>query len=281
MAIDPTGVLGREFEPVRRTITPRDCMLYALSVGAGADPVDQAGLAFVYERQLRTLATQATVIGHPGDWIGMLDCGITKKMIVHAATRVRLMRPIPTSGEIIGYNRVVDLVDKGERGAIIVNERRIVAADTGEEIAVTESSNFCRADGGFGGKPDLDFDYEPCPQTVPDLVVDAPTRPDAALVYRLNGDYNPLHADPDFARQAGFERPILHGLCTYGATAWAILRALAPTGDFTAFQARFSKPVIPGETLNIDVWRLPGRDIAFRARVGERPVLDRGRATLG
>jgi acyl dehydratase len=280
MPINPTGVLGREFEPVRRTITPRDCMLYALSVGVGTDPVDEDALRFVYEKDLRALATQATVIGHPGDWIGMLDCGITKQMLVHAATRMWLKRPLPTSGEITGRNRVVDLVDKGERGAIIVTERRILD-DAGAEIAVIESSNFCRADGGFGGKPELDYEYEPCPEGAPDLTIEAVTRPDAALIYRLNGDFNPLHADPAFARRAGFERPILHGLCTYGATAWAVLKALDPSKDFTAFQARFSKPVTPGETLSIDVWKLDGGAVAFRARVGERLVLDRGRATIG
>ena len=281
MPLDPTGVLGHEFEPVRQHVTPRDCMFYALSVGVGSDPVDPAALAFTYERDLRALATQASVIGHPGDWIAMLNCGITRSMVLHAGTRIRLLRALPTSATVIGLNRVIDLADKGERGAIIVIERRIIDEGTGEALAVLESSTFCRGDGGFGGKPELDYQYEPNPDRPPDLTVETLTRQDAALIYRLNGDMNPLHADPVFAQRAGFERPILHGLCTYGATAWAILRTLGAHNNFTAFQARFSKPVMPGEALSVDIWKFANDAVAFRARVGDRLVLDRGQAAMG
>jgi acyl dehydratase len=278
MPLNP-NILGHVFRPVEQRITPRDAAFYALSVGIGQEPLDPAALAHVYEPEMRVFPTMATVLGHPGPWWTELD-GVTRHMIVHGATRLQLLRPLPAQGMIVGANQVVDLVDKGDRGAIIVAERVLSDAVSGEVLARLESSSFCRADGGFGGKAELARDYSPVPATAPDRVVQAVTRPESALLFRLNGDLNPLHADPAAARKAGFDRPILHGLCSYGAAAWALCATVGGGRNLVGFEARFSRPVFPGEALQVEIWTIARDEVAFRVRIPERGVvvLDCGRA---
>jgi acyl dehydratase len=255
-------------------------MLYSLGLGIGREPLDRDALRYVYEKDLLMFPTMPAVLGYPGEWMVDPVTRITRSMILHGAESLRLQRPIPIGGAIRATNKVTAIYDKGEdRGAVIVMTRTIVDVRTGDLLAATETQVFCRADGGCGGpsRPEEER-YQELPARAPNRTVEWTTEPNAALIYRLSGDYNPLHADPDVAAAAGFERPILHGLCTYGCAAAAILRAV-PNRTLVGFDARFSSPVFPGETISVDVWEGDG-DMRFRARVAARNalVLDRGRA---
>lgn len=277
MAIDREQLLERVFAPVEEVVTPRDCMLYALSVGFGRNPVDSEDLPFVYEKALEVFPSMAVVLGHPGKW--MQDAGINYKMVVHGSQRLTMHRPIPVNEKIVSSNRVVEVLDKGPgRGAIVITER-IIRDARGELIASMESGVFCRADGGFGGPREGAYVFGAVPDREADVSVSFPTEPDAALLYRLNGDYNPLHADPELAAVAGFQRPILHGLCTFGMVGVALQRKFgnAAGARLKSLEARFSKPVLPGETVTLDVWR-ENAELRFRAKTPAGIVLDSGMA---
>ena len=296
MAIDYQHLKSRVFTPVRQHYTERDTMLYALSLGLGNDPLNASALPFVYEGLeggLRALPSQAVVLGYPGFWAREADTGIDWVKLLHGEQRMRLHRPLPASGEVVGHNRITHLTDKGEgKGAIMVTERRLETA-AGELLATVQQVTFLRGDGGYsqqgGGQPsDAPLPaLQPTPQDrAPDFTDTQPTRPEAALLYRLMGDYNPLHADPAVAAKAGFERPILHGLASYGLVAHAVLRRCCG-GDparLKALDIRFAAPVYPGETLVTEIWRVPGHpaQVQLRARVLERDkvVLSHGFAEL-
>lgn len=296
MAIDYQHLKSRVFTPVRQHYTERDTMLYALSLGLGNDPLNASALPFVYEGLeggLRALPSQAVVLGYPGFWAREPDTGIDWVKLLHGEQRMRLHRPLPASGEVVGHNRITHLTDKGEgKGAIMVTERRLETA-AGELLATVQQVTFLRGDGGYsqqgGGQPsDAPLPaLQPTPQDrAPDFTDTQPTRPEAALLYRLMGDYNPLHADPAVAAKAGFERPILHGLASYGLVAHALLRRCCG-GDparLKALDIRFAAPVYPGETLVTEIWRVPGHpaQVQLRARVLERDkvVLSHGFAEL-
>ncbi|KAA2214058.1 MaoC/PaaZ C-terminal domain-containing protein [Teichococcus oryzae] len=258
---------------VRQRVTPRDAVFYALSVGLGQDPMDRRQLDFTdADRALRVLPSMAVVLAHPGFWAADPATGIDAVKVVHGEQSITLHHPLPAEGEIIGRTRVTGLIDKGEgKGALLYSEKELRDAATGTLLAVTGSTTFLRGDGGFGGPSGPVKPVNPVPETPPDITVDLPTRPEQALYYRLNGDNNPLHSDPDVAAKAGFPRPILHGLCTLGVVAHALLREL---GDYRedsmkSLALRFSSPVFPGETIRTEIWR----DGAFRARVVERDVV--------
>ena len=296
MAIDYQHLKSRVFPPVHQHYTERDTMLYALSLGLGNDPLNASALPFVYEGLeggLRALPSQAVVLGYPGFWAREPDTGIDWVKLLHGEQRMRLHRPLPASGEVVGHNRITHLTDKGEgKGAIMVTERRLETA-AGELLATVQQVTFLRGDGGYsqqgGGQPsDAPLPaLQPTPQDrAPDFTDTQPTRPEAALLYRLMGDYNPLHADPAVAAKAGFERPILHGLASYGLVAHAVLRRCCG-GDparLKALDIRFAAPVYPGETLVTEIWRVPGHpaQVQLRARVLERDkvVLSHGFAEL-
>ena len=296
MAIDYQHLKSRVFPPVHQHYTERDTMLYALSLGLGNDPLNASALPFVYEGLeggLRALPSQAVVLGYPGFWAREPDTGIDWVKLLHGEQRMRLHRPLPASGEVVGHNRITHLTDKGEgKGAIMVTERRLETA-AGELLATVQQVTFLRGDGGYsqqgGGQPsDAPLPaLQPTPQDrAPDFTDTQPTRPEAALLYRLMGDYNPLHADPAVAAKAGFERPILHGLASYGLVAHAVLRRCCG-GDparLKALDIRFAAPVYPGETLVTEIWRMPGQpgQLQLRARVAERDkvVMSHGFAEL-
>ncbi len=296
MAIDYQHLKNRAFAPVHQHYTERDTMLYALSLGLGNDPLDAAALPFVYEGApggLRALPTQAVVLGYPGFWAREPDTGIDWVKLLHGEQRVRWHRPLPASGEVVGHNRITHLTDKGEgKGAIMITERRLESA-AGEWMATVQQVTFLRGDGGYsqqgGGQPsDAPLPaLQPTPEDrAPDFTDTQPTRPEAALLYRLTGDTNPLHADPAVATKAGFERPILHGLASYGLVAHAVLRQCGAgvPARLKALDIRFAAPVYPGETLVTEIWRVPGPPGQFqlRARVAERDkvVLSHGFAEL-
>ncbi|UCU99402.1 MaoC family dehydratase [Acidovorax radicis] len=296
MAIDYQHLKNRAFAPVHQHYTERETMLYALSLGLGNDPLDAAALPFVYEGLeggLRALPTQAVVLGYPGFWAREPDTGIDWVKLLHGEQRVRWHQALPASGDVVGHNRITHLTDKGEdKGAIMITERRLESA-AGELLATVQQVTFLRGDGGYsqqgGGQPS-DAPLPALPPTpedrAPDVTNTQAIRPEAALLYRLMGDTNPLHADPAVATKAGFERPILHGLASYGLVAHAVLRQCAG-GDPTRLKAldiRFAAPVYPGETLVTEIWRVPGQAGQFqlRARVAERNkvVLSHGFAEL-
>jgi len=241
--------------------TERDTMLYALGLGFGQDPMDRGALRFVYEEALQAVPTMAAVMGSPGIWWRDPKTGADAVKLVHGEQDVRVLRPLPVKGCVVARNRVVSLTDKGAgKGAVAVVLRTLVDAASGDTVAESRNVTFLRGDGGFsahGGKSDPGPEPLPAmPERAADVEVDYATRPEAALIYRLSGDVNPLHADPGVAAKAGFDRPILHGLCTYGFTGRALMNALCD-GDparFRHMEGRFSSPVFPGEALAVNIW---------------------------
>jgi acyl dehydratase len=280
--MDVARLRGWVFPEVERAYTDRDTMLYALGLGLGADPTDPGELPFVTERGLRTLPTMAAVVGRQPPWLA--EAGVKVTDAVHGEQRMAFARPLPPEGRVRTRSRVAELVDKGPgRGALLAVEQAIADAATGEPLCTAVQTVFIRGAGGFGGPPASRFPARPVPARPPDAVHDHPTLPQTALLYRLSGDRNPLHWDPATARAAGFPRPILHGLCTYGIAGWQVVRTLAG-GDpdrLAALDVRFAAPALPGETLRTELWR-DGGEIAFQTRVRERDVvaLSHGRAVL-
>ncbi|MDB5420852.1 MAG: peroxisomal multifunctional enzyme type 2-like [Brevundimonas sp.] len=263
----------------------RDTMLYALGLGLGDNPMDKAELALVSEFQggLKAVPTMAAILSSQASPVRLT--GMNYLLAVHGEQSIRIHRPLPTKGRAIAEGRITQVFDKGEgKGAVILSETSITDAETGELIATAGSTAFARGDGGFGGPRDGAPVPHPMPDRAPDVTLDFQTRPGQALLYRLSGDYNPLHADPDVALKAGFDRPILHGLCTYGITGRAVLKAFCdqdPT-RLVAHSARFSAPVMPSDIISVDLWR-DGDVVSFEARVAERgvTVIKNGRAELG
>jgi acyl dehydratase len=266
----------------RQVVTPRECILYALGVGYGLDPTDAAQLGFVWERGLRAVPSMAAMLAYPGLWIHDPALGIDLPRLVAGQHRIRLHGALPTEGVVLGRSRISGVVDKGPgRHALITVERLVTEAATGRLLATVEGVNLVRGGGGFGGPAGPEWPRRVVPARRPDLAWETPTLPNQALLYRLQGDLHMLHVDPDFARQAGFARPILHGLCTFGIAGHALLRLACgyDTARFGAMQCRFSAPLLPGEALRVELWREAG-GMAFRAVVpaaaGGRVVLDDG-----
>jgi acyl dehydratase len=266
------------FPTVEENLVERDCLLYALSLGLGDDPVDGWALQYVFEQNLRPFPTQAVTLGHPGNWMTQ-QTGITRSRVLHGGQKLRILNPLRPNSRISAANKIVEIADKGEgRGAVIVKERRLVDAD-GTPLAEMEWTIFCRGDGGFGGSGRIERGFSPVPARDPDFTVSFATQPNAALLYRLNGDRNPIHADPVAARAAGFARPILHGLCLYGrAAAWFMRRYGA---QLSVIEARFSSPSLPGEALTLRGWDL-STHLAFEIVASDRSkaVLEHGRIDL-
>ena len=280
-------LMARTFEPVEHTYTDRDTILYALGLGLGADPMNPSHLRATYEGApgFCALPSMSVVLAGPGFWVMQPDTGVVWQQVLHGEQSLTLHAPLPARGTLLGQTRITGIVDKGAgKGALIYSERDLTDKATGTHVATVASTTFARANGGFGGPDGPVKPVHHLPDTDPEVSFDHPTQPASALIYRLSGDYNPLHADPDVARQAGFDRPILHGLCTLGIAAWSITETLAG-GDATALkhlQLRFSSPVYPGETIRTEMWQT-GDAISFRARVVERDivVLNNGLARLG
>ena len=292
MPLNVEALLAAQLPPIERTYGPKDCILYALGVGLGYDPTKEDELAFVYEKNIKVLPTFAVVPAF--DYRRMLrpEFGLTWSHIVHGEEAIVLHAPIPPQGTVIGREHVVDVVDKGEgKGALLFHERSLIDKATGTLLATLKQTTFCRADGGFaatsgGARRDTPAAH-PIPDRAPDIVCDLPTRPEMALLYRLSGDENPLHAEPAFARAAGFPRPILHGLATMGVAGHALLKSVCGYNPerLKVMSVRFSAPVFPGETIRTEIWQDSGKAgavVTFRARVKERDVLaiNNGRAEI-
>jgi acyl dehydratase len=285
MPLNPDKLLALDIPDVEHTYGPKDCILYALGLGLGQDPTDEQQLAFVYEKHLKVLPTFPVVQGYSAYTFRRPELGITWTHVVHGEHAVRLHAPIAPEGTVIGRSRILDVIDKGAgKGALIYSERRILDKTDGRLLATINQTTFCRADGGFGGAKREAPAPHALPERAPDLSCDLPTRPETALIYRLSGDVNPLHAEPTFAREAGYPRPILHGLATFGVAGHALLKTLCnyDPARLTAMAGRFSAPVFPGETIRTEIWR-DGDVVSFRARALERDVvaINNGRADIG
>ncbi len=250
------SLVGVPGEPQERSWDSKDALLYAVGVGAGlGEPLQE--LEFTTENsegiEQKVLPTYAVLIaqGRTSGSLGDFD----RALLVHAEQAVELHRPLPVEGTVRTTSTVTGIYDKGS-GALVVTENVAVDAATGEPLATTRSSAFIRGEGGFGGDRGSDASWAK-PDRAPDHQVTYQTRPEQALVYRLSGDRNPLHVDPKFAARGGFDRPILHGLCTYGVTGRALLHALCDSDParFRSMSGRFSRPVWPGEALTISIWQ--------------------------
>ncbi|MHA3023395.1 MaoC/PaaZ C-terminal domain-containing protein [Mycobacterium sp. BMJ-28] len=283
MPIDPSAV-GARTEAQDFTWTDRDTLLYALGVGAGVDD-----LAFTTENshdiEQQVLPTFAIIACSPfaaALKIGSFNFG----MLLHGSQEIRLRKPLPPAGRLSVHSEVADIQDKGEgKNAVVMLKGFGAEPGTGEIVVETLTTVVIRGEGGFGGQPGQRPAAPDFPDRAPDATVALPTREDQALLYRLSGDRNPLHSDPWFAQTlAGFPKPILHGLCTYGVAGRALVAELG-NGDATkvhAVAARFSSPVFPGETLTTSIWRTGDGRALFRTEAaaadgsGARLVLDDG-----
>jgi acyl dehydratase len=282
MAIDYDRLMALQVPDTHQTYTAKDSILYALGIGFGADPMDEQQLRFVYEKDLKAVPTLAFVLALPTAWVR--DSGLDYSKVVHGEQSVTFHAPIPPEGKVTGKLRVVEVIDKGEgRGALVYAERTLFDAASGALLATIGQVVFARGDGGFGGPPRAQPPVHALPERDPDGSCTLPTVPQQALIYRLSGDYNPLHAEPQMAQRVGFPRPILHGLATFGVATHALLKTVCgyDPARLTSIAGRFTAPVFPGESFITDYW-IDGDVVSFRLRVEGRDAIaiNNGRATV-
>lgn len=278
--IDPAAILAYDFGKPAETYTARDAILYALGLGLGADPVDAEDLRFLDERALSILPTFAVTRCTPGMWIRDAALGVDFGKLVHSAQWAEFPQPMPPAATVRGSAQVISLTDRGAgKGAVLVLERQIADAQSGAVYCRLHQTLLLRGDGGFGGQITPREEPVPLPAEA-DVVATTATSPRAALIYRLSGDWNPLHLDPAIARSAGFSRPVLHGLASYGIAGHAISRALShDPAAISALACRFSGIVLPGDAIQFRIWRDGATAAHFTAYVAERKVLDGGHIT--
>lgn len=286
MPINPRRLLDWPFPGRECAVSRRDAMLYALSLGLGADPVHAGQLRFVHELDggPEVLPSMAFATGWPGLWFMESATGIDSSGVVNGGQHVTLHRPIPLETPIAAHCRITGVSDKGPgRGALVHLSRDLVNAATRAPIATVKSTLFCRKDGGCGSAGKEPAQPVAVPDRAPDMTLDMATSTQAALLYRLNGDLHALHSDPATAQAAGFDRPILHGLATLGVAGHALLAGLCDyhPGRLASMGARFTAPVYPGDTISLEIWR-DAQAVRFRGHVRSRQarVLDDGSATL-
>lgn len=280
--MDLDAIKTHRFKPVTQDFTTKDTMLYALGLGYGADPLDSAQLKFVYEENLVAVPSLINVLAHPGFWAKDPKFGIDWLKLLHGEQAFTLKRALPVKGTVRAEYSIDAVEDMGaEKGAKLYQKKTLFDGQSGEEIGTVLTTLFMRGDGGSGGFGKVPTPPEPLPEAKPDQVIEIPTLPQQALIYRLSGDFNPIHADPAPAKKAGFAAPILHGLCSLGIATRALIQGIAGNDParLKSLSLRFSRPVFPGETLSVEIFGT-GDDVRFRCRVVERDqvVLDRGRA---
>lgn len=286
MPIDYEQLVSMKNLGQRFSYGDREVMLYAYAIGMGADPLDEKELAFVNEattttRPLMVVPTFASVAAwgaRPG------EMNLNRVTVVDGERDITFHRPLAIAANITADSSVLAVFDKGKGKGAVIQQQTVLKSTSGEPLATVVASVFARGDGGFGGPSKGQPEPHQVPTRAPDLTLDISTRPDQALIYRLCGDRNPLHSDPEFAKRAEFPRPILHGMCTYGITCRGILQTYADY-DPTAFKrhvARFSSPVYPGETVTLELWK-DGKVISFEAKVKARgaTVVKNGMTLLG
>ena len=282
MPIDLDKVLGAELAGAVATWDADDVILYHLGVGAGVPPTDDKELEYTYEARLKVLPSFGVlpVFGALAGLVGLEGLSFNPMMLLHGEQEIELSDPIPTQAKVDNTAKVSGVYDKG-KGALVVVEAQ-TKDESGRPLFVNRFAAFLRGEGGFGGEPGPAPGNEP-PARDPDHVVESTTLPQQALLYRLSGDKNPLHIDPSFAQLGGFDKPILHGLCSYGIVCKAVVDS-AMGGDVAAlagYRARFSGVVFPGETIVTSMWEEGGR-IVVSARTKERdtPVISNAAITL-
>ena len=273
--MDYHNIKNWSFPEVVQDYTEKDTILYALGIGFGQEATNPDHLKYVYEQDLQAFPTMAVVLGYPGFWMKDPKAGINWVKLVHGEQRLTIHRPIPAQGRVIGRSRVSHVIDKGaDKGALVITERTLSDAE-GNALATIAQTTFCRGDGGLSQSDDSPAPLEATPDTAPDMTCSLPILEQAALIYRLCADNNPLHADPAVAAKAGYPRPILHGLCTYGVTARAIVQMACgnDASRLASMNTRFSSPVYPGETLVVEMWKDGAKGVRFRAKVAERDIV--------
>ncbi|MDB5576324.1 MAG: 3-alpha,7-alpha, 12-alpha-trihydroxy-5-beta-cholest-24-enoyl-CoA hydratase [Bradyrhizobium sp.] len=281
MTLDPAKLLAFTIPRPRQQVSRDQVALYALSIGLGQDPLDPRQRDFVDPvGPLKVMPSMALVLAHPGFWLGDPRSGVDASGVLHADQSIELHAPLPVEGTVTSSSTITGLVDKGPGKAALLRTETVIEDGRGTLLARLRRTTFLRGGGGFGGNDEKTTEAKPLPARAPDHVVELAVRPEQALLYRLNGDLNPLHSDVETARRAGFDRPILHGLCTMGMVCHALLRALADYDEqrLRTMRLRFKGVVFPGETLRTEIWN----DGSFRTRVVERDtiVVDQGQATV-
>jgi acyl dehydratase len=278
MPLNYDKLMSMKLDRTTQQYTRKDVILYALGLGVGsADPVDANELQYVYEKQLVALPTLAVTLAAGAMRLADPEFGINYRMLLHAEQSLRLHKPLPVEGTVYSEASFDEIYDKGAaKGAILYMTRKLYDASNGDLLVTMGNVAFLRGDGGFGGKSEGQPKPRPTPaDRAADLRLELTPTLNQALIYRLAGDYNPLHIDPDVARAAGFERPILHGLCGYGMAGRALIRGLC--GDDPArlrrLDVRFTSPMVPGEPLHVEVWRIAPGDAAFKVVAPRRNVV--------
>jgi len=258
--------------------TAKDTILYALGVGSATqNPLPPEDLKFVYERKLQALPTFASLLAGDSSWMANPKAGIDLNKVLHGEQFLTIHRPLPAEGSVIGTDTIDEIYDKGaDKGAVMYMTRKLRDAVSGELIATSGWSVFMRGNGGFGGTASGQPSPYPIPEgRAPDAGIDLLTRPEQATIYRLSGDFNPLHIDPKIAGLVGFDKPILHGMCSYGVAGRAVLKLRCDNNAerLRKLNLRFASPVFPGETLRTEIWDVAPGKLAFRVRVVERDVV--------
>ncbi len=273
--MDYQKIKNWSFPDVVQDYSEKDTILYALGIGFGQQATNPDHLKYVYEKDLQAFPTMAVVLGYPGFWMKNPEAGINWVKLVHGEQRLTIHRPIPAKGRVIGRSRITHVIDKGaDKGALVVTERTLSDAD-GNVLVTIAQTTFCRGDGGLSQSDESPAALEATPDNAPDMTCSLPILEQAALIYRLCADNNPLHADPEVAARAGYPRPILHGLCTYGVAARAIVQTVCghDANKLVSMNTRFSSPVYPGETLVVEMWKDENKGVRFRAKVAERDIV--------
>ena len=269
MPINYNEIMSMTSENVEISYSDKDSILYSLGVGLGNDPMNMAELKYVYENSQVALPSMATNFQYHSPLL--LKANINFILVVHGEQKLSFSNPLPVSGDFISNAKVIGCYDKGAgKGAIIDVETTINLKKDNTEICKLVSTTFARGDGGFGG-PESPKNEIFKPEGDPDFVHEIKTKPDQALIFRLSGDYNPLHSDPNFAKTAGFEKPILHGMCTYGIACRSVVESVCE-GDpkrLKKFDCRFSSPVYPGETIVTEMWKNDSK-VYYQSKVKER-----------
>ena len=272
MTINYDEIMNMTSENVEISYSDKDSILYSLGIGLGNDPMNLNELKYVYENSQSVLPSMATNFQYHSPLL--LKTNINFIMVVHGEQRLSITNALPVSGDFIANAKVIGCYDKGPaRGAIIEVETTVKNKKNNEEICKLVSTTFARGDGGFGG-PDSPKKEIFIPDGEPDYVSEISTKPNQALIFRLSGDYNPLHSDPNFAKAAGFEKPILHGMCTYGIACRSLVNEICENdaSKLKRFDCRFSSPVYPGETIITEMWK-KDKMIYFNSKVKERDKL--------
>lgn len=276
MPLNYDKLMSMPTERLDQAYSERDTMLYGLGVGVAAiDPTDAAELKFCYERNLQALPTMAVVLANDIMRWSRPEFGVNYALMLHAEESLVVHQPLPTSGAVYSETRLAEIYDKGEKGALAYAVRELYDERTRVLLATITDGWFFRGEGGFGGKSAGAPKPLAVPDRAPDREVSLPATVNQALLYRLSGDYNPLHADPKRAIEAGFGRPILHGLCTYGMAGRALLRVLCDNDPqrFRRLDVRFTSPVYPGEPLTLQVWNNGAGTASFKLIATERKTV--------